>query len=101
MGPEIREEILGEGELEENIVQTAVLKRWRQKLSVTLQKGNTAIFRACMGCQVTRGTPSHLTKSSYRGLDAPRPFCRFLCAFLPSAVRRSPFPLDTFATALS
>ena len=45
----------GEGEFEESVVQTAVLKRCRQKLSVTLQKGNAAIFRACMGCQVVRG----------------------------------------------
>ena len=45
----------GEGEFEEGVVQTVVLKRWRQKLSVTLQKGNAAIFRACMGCQVVRG----------------------------------------------
>ena len=49
----------GEGELEENIVQAAVLKRWRQKLSFTLQNGTAAIFRACMGCQVARGTPNH------------------------------------------
>ena len=47
----------GEGEFEESVVQTAVLKRWRQKLSVTLQKGNAAVFRACMGCQVIQGGP--------------------------------------------
>ena len=53
----------GEGELEENIVQAAVLKRWRQKLSVTLQKGNAGIFRACMGCQVMQGDPESFNQA--------------------------------------
>ena len=52
----------GEGEFEESVVQTAVLKRWRQKLSVTLQKGNAAVFRACMGCQVVRVDPEPLNQ---------------------------------------
>jgi hypothetical protein len=30
-------------------VQAAFLRRWRQRLSVSLQKGNAAIFRACIG----------------------------------------------------
>ena len=53
----------GEGEFEESVVQTAVLKRWRQKLSVTLQKGNAAVFRASMGCQVIQGDPESLNQA--------------------------------------
>ena len=53
----------GEGEFEASVVQTAVLKRWRQKLSVTLQKGNAAVFRACMGCQVVQGDPEPLNQA--------------------------------------
>ena len=30
-------------------VQAAFLRRWRQRLSVSLQKGNAAILRACIG----------------------------------------------------
>ena len=30
-------------------VQAAFLRWWRQRLSVSLQKGNAAIFRACVG----------------------------------------------------
>ena len=53
----------GEGEFEESVVQTAVFKRWRQKLSVALQKGNAAVFRACMGCQVIQGDPESLNQA--------------------------------------
>ena len=49
-----------EGEFEEGVVHTAMLKRWRQTLSDTLQEGNAAIFRTCMGCQVVRGDPEPL-----------------------------------------
>ena len=57
----------GEGEFEENVVQTAVLKRWRQKLSVALQKGNAAIFAPAWGAKWFGETPNHLTRSLYRG----------------------------------
>ena len=30
-------------------MQAAFLRRWRQRLSVSLQKGNAAIIRACIG----------------------------------------------------
>ena len=57
----------GEGEFEESVVQTAVLKRWRQKLSVALQKGNAAVFRARMGCQVVQGDPEPLNQALVLG----------------------------------
>ena len=48
------------GPFEEAIVQTAFLKRWRQRISVALQKGNAAAIRACIGCQKPRGSPEAL-----------------------------------------
>ena len=37
------------GAFSEARVQAAFVRRWRQRLSVSLQKGNAAIFRACIG----------------------------------------------------
>ena len=37
------------GALNEARVQAAFLRRWRQRLSVSLQEGNAAIFRECIG----------------------------------------------------
>ena len=48
------------GPFEEAIVQTALLKRWRQRISVALRKGNAAAIRACVGCQKLRGAPEAL-----------------------------------------
>ena len=48
------------GPFEEALVQTAFLNRWRQRISVALQKGNAAAIRACIGCQKPRGSPEAL-----------------------------------------
>ena len=48
------------------IVQTAVLQRWRQKLSISLQRGNVAIVGAALGCQHPRGDPEVLADSLLR-----------------------------------
>ena len=47
-------------------VQTAVLQRWRQRLSISLQRGNAAIVRAALGCQHSRGDPEVLADSLLR-----------------------------------
>ena len=45
------------GAFSEARVQAAFLRRWRQRLSVSLQKGNAAIIRACIGHHTPQVSP--------------------------------------------
>ena len=48
--------------LSEACVQAAFLRRWRQRLSVSLQKGNAAIIRACIGHHKPQVSPLTLRR---------------------------------------
>ena len=56
-------------------VQTAVLQRWRQRLSSSLQRGNAAIVRACLGCWHPRRDPEVLAGSPAWPLEYSRARC--------------------------
>ena len=65
------------GALSEARVHSAFLRRWRQRLGVSLQRGNAAIIRACVGHHKPQVSP-----------PPPPPGPRDLAGPLPAALPR-------------